>query len=294
MRSSTLASASAEAARARFRREPLAVPGLLVLAALALACAIGPWVLAALGTTSRAIDYAAQFQPPSWGHWLGTDRQGRDLLARILEGGRLSLVIGILGASVSIATGGLFGGVAGLAGGRVDRAMMRLVDLLYGLPYVVIVILLGAYLGRNVIVLFVGLGLVEWLTPARIARGEVARFREREFVLAARALGSTGRGIFGRHLVRNVLPLLVAYLALTVPRVILFEAFLSFLGLGVQPPDVSWGLLAADGVQALTPVRVHWWLVLFPSAALALTLLSLNWVGEGLRAALDPRAGVRR
>ncbi|MBI1851712.1 MAG: ABC transporter permease [Planctomycetes bacterium] len=280
---------SVDAALSRFRREPLARAGLIVLVALAATCVVGPAILDRLGIAARTIDLEAQFEPPSFHHWLGADRQGRDLLARLLEGGRLSLAIGILGASVSLALGGAYGAAAGLAGGRTDRTMMRVVDLLYGLPYMVIVILLGAYLGRSVLVLFLALGLVEWLTPARIARGEVARFREREFVLAARALGSTNRAIFRRHLVRNLLPVLVAYLALTVPRVILFEAFLSYLGLGVQPPDVSWGLLAADGVQALTPVRVYWWLVLFPAAALALTLLSLNWVGEGLRAALDPK-----
>lgn len=274
----------------RFRREPYATAGVLVLAALGAACVLGPLLP---GMSARVTELAAQFEPPSAHHWLGTDRQGRDLLARILAGGRLSLLIGLVGAAVSVLVGGGYGAAAGLAGGRADRGMMRLVDLLYGLPYMVIVIWLTVYLGRNVVVLFLALGFVEWLTPARIARGEAARLKEREFVKASRALGATPSGIFLRHLVPNLLPVLAAYLALTVPRVILFEAFLSFLGLGVEPPAVSWGLLAADGVESLTAVRVHWWLVAFPAIALGATLLSLNWVGEGLRAALDPRASAR-
>lgn len=228
--------------------------------------------------------------PGSAGHALGTDVVGRDLLARLLYGARISLLVGIAATVVSLLIGVAYGAISGYAGGRVDAAMMRIVDVLYSLPFLFLVILvMTLFLGpaasptARIVVLLVVLGAVQWLTMARIVRGQVLSLKHREFVEAARSLGAGPVRILVRHILPNLTEVVVVYATLTIPRVMLQEAFLSFLGLGVPEPYPSWGRLAAEGVRAITPVATHWWLVLFPSAAITLTLFALNLVGDGLR-----------
>ncbi len=230
-----------------------------------------------------------QLQPPSLRHPFGTDLAGRDLYTRVLYGGRISLLVGFVATLVSLLIGVSWGAIAGYTGGRTDSWMMRFVDLLYSLPFMFFVILLVAYFGRSIVLLFVALGAVQWLTMSRIVRGQILTLKEEAFVEAARALGFSNPRIIFRHLVPNLLGPVIVYATLTVPAVMLEEAFLSFLGLGVSPPDSSWGLLAAEGAAAITAVRTNWWLIVFPGAALSITLLALNLVGDGLRDALDPR-----
>lgn len=270
----------------RLRRNRLAAASAVVLAVLTVQAALTP-LLAPYSPHEQSLQ--DQCRGPSRTHWMGTDLKGRDLFTRVLYGGRISLAVGVAATSVSVLIGVLYGTLAGYSGGWVDGAMMRFVDVLYGLPYMFLVILLMTVLGRNFYVLFLALGAVQWLTMARIVRGQVLALKEREFVAAARASGAGPWHIMWRHLVPNVLGAVVVYATLTVPSVMLQEAFLSFLGLGVQPPDASWGSLAAEGAAALNPVRTYWWMVVFPGAALAGTLLALNFLGDGLRDALDPR-----
>ena len=231
---------------------------------------------------------------------LGTDALGRDVLARVAWGGRVSLMVGLIASLVSVVIGVSWGLLAGFAGGRVDHLMMRAVDVLFSVPLLFVVILVVAVLRERatqlaaigltrLVVLYLVIGSVSWLTMARIVRGQVLSLREREFVAAARALGAGPARIVVRHILPNLWGTVIVYLTLTVPRVILLEAFLSFLGLGVEPPGVSWGILAAEGLEQLTAISVAWWLVVFPGAALAVTLLSLNTLGDALRDALDPR-----
>jgi oligopeptide transport system permease protein len=231
---------------------------------------------------------------------LGTDSLGRDVAARVVWGGRVSLMVGAIASLVSIVIGVGWGVIAGTAGARVDNLMMRAVDVAYAVPLLFLVILavailrdLAAPLERvgitRIVILYAVIGGVSWLTMARIVRGQVLSLREREFVAASRALGATTGRIIVRHMLPNLWGLIVVYLTLTIPRVMLFEAFLSFLGLGVEPPGVSWGILASDGLAQLTAISVAWWLVVFPGLALALTLSALNALGDSLRDALDPR-----
>lgn len=228
-----------------------------------------------------------QYSSPSAEHWMGTDSKGRDLMTRIMYGGRISLAVGLAGAAVSLIIGVGYGSVAGFFGGKTDNIMMRLVDILYGLPFLFFVILVMTIVGRSLIVLFIALGAVQWLTMARIVRGQMIMLKEREFVEAARALGAGNTRIIIRHLLPNLMGPIIVYATLIVPALMLEEAFLSFLGLGVQPPASSWGSLAADGMIHITPVRTVWWLVVFPGVALASTLFSLNFLGDGLRDALE-------
>ncbi|MFQ5862357.1 MAG: ABC transporter permease [Candidatus Brocadiales bacterium] len=228
-----------------------------------------------------------QYQGPSLKHWIGTDSKGRDLMTRVLYGGRISLAVGLAGAAVSLVIGVTYGSIAGFLGGKTDSIMMRIVDILYGLPFIFFVILVMTIVGRSIYVLFIALGAVQWLTMARIVRGQVIMLKEREFVEAARALGASNARIIICHLLPNLMGPVVVYATLTVPSVMLEEAFLSFLGLGVQPPASSWGSLAADGMALITPVRTYWWLVVFPGVALATTLFALNFLGDGLRDALE-------
>lgn len=223
--------------------------------------------------------------PPSLTHPFGTDELGRDLLARVLHGGRISLLVGLVGTLVSLLIGVTWGAVAGYRGGRTDEVMMRVVDVLYSLPYIFLVILLLVFFSRSLIMLFVALGLVQWLTMARIVRGQVLSLKQQTFIEAARALGAGDTRIIFRHIVPNTLGPVIVYTTLTVPAIILQEAFLSFLGLGVQPPAASWGTLVSDGARVLA---LFPWLVVFPGAALSLTLLAFNYLGDGLRDALDP------
>ncbi len=232
----------------------------------------------------------------------GTDELGRDVLARIFWGARVSLLVGVLAALVSLIIGVSYGAIAGYAGGMIDAAMMRFVDVLYSIPFIFVVINLIMLLrdeyykaamarwGLNEITLFyIVIGALFWLTMSRVVRGQVISLKHEQFVDAARTIGAGSGRIVFRHIVPNVLGVVIVYLTLTIPSVMLFEAFLSFLGFGVQPPNVSWGLLVNDGIKVITPIGIHWWLVLFPGLALALTLFALNYLGDGLRDALDPR-----
>jgi peptide/nickel transport system permease protein/oligopeptide transport system permease protein len=246
-----------------------------------------------------------QFQPPSFKHWFGTDVHGRDLLSRVLSGAQVSLLVGVVGAGVSLVIGVLWGAIAGYLGGRLDSLMMRFVDILYSLPSIIFVIVLITTLEEfwkkwlvnlgspatgkfaRLLFLFVGLGAVSWLTMARIVRGQVLSLRQRPFVDASRALGAGAFRILGQHIIPNTLGVVIVYLTLTVPAIILYESFLSYLGLGIQPPMASWGSLIAEGADQLNPIRIYWWLIAFPGGILVITLLALNFVGDGLRDAWD-------
>ncbi len=300
----------------RFRRNRLAVFSAGYLGILIFLIALWPlglWLGGRAGPTGAELARAyapdrlsdAQFKPPGFRHWFGTDDHGRDVFSRVLYGAQISLLVGVAGAGVSLIIGVLWGATAGYAGGRVDSLMMRIVDVLYSLPSIIFVIVLLTTLGEllkqthwvqqspvllkhfRVAFLFVGLGAVSWLTMARIVRGQVLSLRTQPFVEASRALGAGPLRILGRHIIPNVLGVVIVYLMLTVPGIILYETFLSFLGLGIQPPMASWGSLLAQGVDQINPIRIYWWLVVFPGAALVLTLLALNFVGDGLRDAWD-------
>ena len=225
---------------------------------------------------------------PTTDHLLGTDTLGRDLLTRMLYGSRISLMVGFLATMVALVIGVLWGAIAGFLGGRVDVIMMRIVDILYGIPFIILIILLMVIFGRNLVLLFMAIGAVEWLTMSRIVRSQVMSLSQQEFVLAAEAMGVSQKDIIFRHLIPNAIGPVIVYATLTVPQIMLLEAFLSFLGLGVQAPMSSWGLLIRDGAVSM---EEYWWLLVFPSLTFSLTLFSLNFIGDGLRDALDPRTG---
>jgi oligopeptide transport system permease protein len=297
-------------ARRRFLNNRPAVVGLIVLVALVAVCFLTiPW------TWPR---YADQMHlqhvqvPPNAQFWMGTDTLGRDLLSRFLLGGVFSLSIGLASALIAIFIGTGVGVLAGYTGGRTDALLMRFVDIMYGLPYILLVILMRVSLvpwfkqllvwishttingaaadqSANVLVLLVGIGSVSWLTMARVVRGQVLSLRDQPFVEAARAMGLSRRRILTRHILPNLVGILVVYGALTVPNAILSESFLSFLGLGIQQPLPSWGNLSSDGIDALNPIHIRWWLIAWPCAGLSVALLCLNFVGDGVRDALDPR-----
>ncbi len=275
-----------------------------ILAAVALAAVIGPW----LSPYSHDQLGPLRFAGPGAVHWGGTDLLGRDVMTRALMGARISLLVGLFGAVVSLIIGVSYGAISGYVGGKTDAMMMRLVDILYSIPRLVFVIVLISVLDLQVraalvrlghpewapqakfILLFAGLGAVQWLAMARIVRGQVLSLKERQFVLAARALGQGHAAIIVRHILPNLVGIVIVYLTLTIPVVILEESLLSFLGLGVQPPMASWGTLIAQGAQTINPVKSYWWLLVVPAAAMALTLMALNFLGDGLRDVLDPRA----
>ncbi|MEO6655690.1 MAG: ABC transporter permease [Pyrinomonadaceae bacterium] len=297
----------------RLLKNKLAVFGLVVLAIMLLLVVLGPIIIFwATGFTADGIpengDLIKSF-PPSLSHPMGTDEAGRDMLARVLQGGRISLMVGIISTFVSLIVGVSYGAIAGYLGGKIDNLMMRIVDMIYAIPYILIVIvLLSVFGGQNtprwvqflsekfggagnqglsqIFLLFFALGLVSWLTMARVVRGQVLSLKNQEFILAAKATGVSTFGIIFRHLVPNTLGPVIVYATLTVPSVMLTEAFLSYLGLGVQAPFASWGSLASDGVKN---IAIFPWQLIFPGVTMALTLFSLNFLGDGLRDALDPQ-----
>ena len=270
-----------DAAR-RFLRNRMALFGLNFVALLAILALAAPLFVQDYATQNLA--YGAK--APSSAHWFGTDVLGRDMLSRVLYGSRISLAVGICATLVSLTIGVFYGAVSGYLGGKTDVVMMRIVDILYALPFTVFVILLMVIFGRNIILLFMAIGAVEWLTVARIVRGQVLSLRRQEFIEAAIALGLRKRAIILRHLVPNVLGITIIYATLTVPSVMLLEAALSFLGFGVQPPMSSLGVLIDEGAKNIEEFP---WLLIYPGVLFSLTLFSLNFLGDGLRDALDPR-----
>ncbi|MDO8801321.1 ABC transporter permease [Phenylobacterium sp.] len=271
-------------ARRRLLRNGGAVGGMIVLAILVLVAIIGPYVTPfAYDQINKGDVWAA---PLTGGHLLGADSLGRDLLARLLMGLRVSLAIGLIATLVSLVIGVAWGAVAGFVGGVVDEVMMRIVDVLYSLPFIFFVILLMVTFGSNIILIFIAIGAVEWLTMSRIVRGQTLSLKHKEFVEAARAAGLTQASIITKHIVPNLLGPVVVYVTLTIPAVILAESFLSFLGLGVQPPMASLGTLIAGGAQDM---ELAWWLLVFPSLTMVVTLMSFNFIGDGLRDAIDPK-----
>ena len=288
----------------RLLKNKLAVFGLVVVTVVTIASLIGPTVIQhTIGFTPDFIPTnnpkLTRSMPPfkgpdnefSWLHPMGTDNAGRDQLARVLQGGQISLFVGILSTFISLLIGVSYGAIAGYVGGRVDNVMMRIVDVLYSLPYIIVVIvLLSMFRSQTprgqLTLLFIALGSVSWLTMARIVRGQILSLKNQEFVLAVRATGVSVLRIIFRHLVPNTLGPVIVYATLTIPQIMLTEAFLSFLGFGVQAPLASWGSLAADGI---TNIAVFPWQLIFPGATMALTLFSLNFLGDGLRDALDPQ-----
>lgn len=267
----------------RLKKNRLALCGLIVLLIMVMTALLTPWI-APYAFDAQNLDLGAT--PPSAAHWLGTDIFGRDMLTQIMYGGRISLAVGFIATTVALLIGVTWGAIAGYFGGRVDAVMMRLVDILYALPFMIFIVLLMVVFGRNLLLLFLAIGAVEWLTMARIMRGQVQSLRQQEFVEAAISLGLPPSTIIRRHLVPNALGPIIVYTTLTIPGVMLLEAFLSFLGLGVQPPQTSWGLLISYGADTM---EEYPWLLIYPGLALTVTLFSLNFLGDGLRDALDVR-----
>ena len=267
----------------RLRKNRAAVTGGVVLVIMVVLAILTPWI-APYGYEAQNLDLGAT--PPSAAHWLGTDIFGRDLLTQILYGGRISLAVGFIATAVALVIGVTWGAVAGYVGGRIDSIMMRFVDILYALPFMIFIILLMVVFGRNILLLFLAIGAVEWLTMARIMRTQVQSLRQQEFVEAAVSLGLPPSAIILKHIIPNALGPIIVYTTLTIPSVMLLEAFLSFLGLGIQPPQTSWGLLISYGAETM---EEYPWLLIFPGLALTITLFSLNFLGDGLRDALDVR-----
>jgi oligopeptide transport system permease protein len=272
-------------ARTRFMRNKAAVVSLALLVLIALACIAGPWLLHADFDTT---DWNAMSLPPTLQgqHWWGTDESGRDLLVRCLIGGRISLMVGLLATIASVAIGIAWGATAGFVGGKVDGFMMRFVDMMYAIPYLLIAILLVTILGREFYLVVLAITAFSWMDMARVVRGQTLSLRTMEFVEAARAIGVPTRRIIFGHVVPNLLGVVVIYTTVTVPGVILTESVLSFLGLGIQEPMTSWGVLIEDGAKVMD---VAPWMLLFPAAMLSLTLYCFNFIGDGLRDALDPK-----
>jgi len=267
----------------RLKKNRAAVAGGVVLITMVVLALLTP-LIAPYSYEAQNLDLGAS--PPSAAHWLGTDIFGRDLLTQILYGGRISLAVGFIATAVALVIGVTWGAVAGYVGGRVDAAMMRFVDILYALPFMIFIILLMVVFGRNILLLFLAIGAVEWLTMARIMRTQVQALRQQEFVEAAISLGLSPSAIIFKHIIPNAIGPIIVYTTLTIPSVMLLEAFLSFLGLGIQPPQTSWGLLISYGAETM---EEYPWLLIFPGLALTITLFSLNFLGDGLRDALDVR-----
>jgi len=268
----------------RLNKNKLAMLGLYLIIFFVVVSILTPW-LAPYGYETQNLALGAS--APSAQHWLGTDIHGRDLMTRLMYGGRISLMVGFAATAVSLVIGVLWGTIAGYIGGLTDTIMMRIVDILYALPFMIFIILLMVVFGRSLLLLFLAIGLIEWLTMARIVRTQVLSIRKQEFISAAVVTGLSHWQIIRRHVIPNVLGPVIVYITLTIPSVMLLEAFLSFLGLGIQPPQSSWGVLISGGVETM---EEYPWLLVFPGLALSLTLFALNFLGDGLRDALDPRA----
>ena len=308
----------------RLVRNRVALAAMIILSAIALSAIFGPSIFPyspekvtpyslhppswlPLGDTQAKLDAARGAAVERWQHPFGTDMNGRDVFSRVIQGARVSLIVGLCGALVSFFVGTTYGLISGYVGGRTDNVMMRFIEMLHSVPRLIIVIVaiftfapwLEGFLHRvlpdiegyaKILILILCLGLIEWLAMARIVRGQVLALKEQQFVLAARALGQSHARILVRHLLPNLIGVIVVYLTLTIPAVILDESFLSFLGLGISDPQASWGSLLSDGKNVINPVHSYWWLLLFPAAAMSLTLVALNFLGDAIRDALDPRA----
>ncbi len=308
----------------RLTRNRVAVVSMLILAGIAFIAIFGPSIFPyspekvtphslhppswlPLGEAHVKMDIERGGAVGRWQHPFGTDMNGRDVFSRVIQGARVSLIVGLCGALVSFFIGTTYGLIAGYVGGRTDNVMMRFIEMLHSVPRLIIVIVaiftfapwLEGFLHRampsvegyaKIMILILCLGLIEWLAMARIVRGQVLALKEQQFVLAARALGQSHTRILLRHLLPNLIGVIVVYLTLTIPAVILDESFLSFLGLGINDPQASWGSLLSDGKNVINPIHSYWWLLLFPAAAMSLTLVALNFLGDALRDALDPRA----
>ena len=270
-------------ALSRLLKNKAAVGGAVILVILIILAILAPFI-APYPYAYQDLDLGAS--PPSSLHWLGTDVLGRDLLSRILYGARISLLVGFIATTVALIIGVSWGIIAGYFGGKIDSVMMRIVDILYGLPFIIFIILLMVIFGRNLWLLFLAIGAIEWLTMARIVRAQVLTLKNQEFVLAAQAMGVSNFAMFKRHLLPNILGPIAVYATLTIPQVMLLESFLSFLGLGIQPPMSSWGTLIKDGVESM---EEYSWLLIYPGLTFTITLFSLNFFGDGLRDALDPK-----
>jgi oligopeptide transport system permease protein len=272
-------------ARRRLFLNKAAVISLFTLIIISIVSVFGPFFLQ---YNFSDTDWGSIYQPPSFetGHYLGTDGNGRDLLVRILHGGRLSLSIGLIATFVSVFIGVLYGTIAGFFGGKLDIFMMRIVEILYAMPYLIFVIILMVVFGRNIYFLFIAIGAVEWLTMARIVRGQTISMKEKEFIETSKALGQSNTLIIVKHIIPNLAGPIIVYITLMVPSVIILESFLSFLGLGVQEPLTSWGVLISEGSREM---ETAWWLLIFPGSFMVITLASLNFIGDGLRDAIDPK-----
>jgi len=269
----------------RLLKNKASLTSLIILSLITLLSVFGPYFLQ---YDFYETDWNSIYLPPSIesGHYFGTDGNGRDLFVRILYGGRLSLSIGIIATLVSVIIGVTYGTIAGYFGGKLDTIMMRIVEILYAMPYLIFVIILMVVFGRNIYLLFLAIGAVEWLTMARIVRGQTISIKENEFIDASKSLGQSSFLIIIKHIIPNLAGTIIVYITLMVPSVIILESFLSFLGLGVQEPLTSWGVLISEGSREM---ETAWWLLIFPGLFMVLTLASLNFIGDGLRDALDPK-----
>jgi len=273
----------------RLLRNKAAMTSVIILSIMTFAVVFGPLIIKAIyGYTFDFADWDLISAAPSFnnGHFFGTDAIGRDLFVRTLYGGRISLLVGVVATLVSLVIGISYGATSGYLGGRVDNIMMRIVDILYTVPFIFLVILLMVFFGRNIVLIFVAIGAISWLDMARIVRGQTLSLKGKEFIEASRAIGVSTPAIIRRHIIPNLLGIVVVYITLTIPRVILVESFLSFLGLGVQEPMTSWGALVNEGAQEMESAP---WMLIFPGVFLAMTLFCFNFIGDGLRDALDPK-----
>ena len=270
----------------RLRKHRMAAACGVLSAAIAVWCWLGPPIAALCGVSGTRIDTRLGASPPSWSHWFGTDTLGRDMLVRVMIGGRIAILVAVTATTIALVIGVTYGAIAAYAGGAVDNVMMRVVDALYGFPTLVfVVVVMAVSSSRSLVLLFALIGGISWLTMARIVRGQVLSLSRREFVEAARALGAPPRRILFRHVLPNATGPVIVYATLALPEVMLTEAFLSFLGLGVQAPLASWGTLVTEGSSQIV---VYPWLLVFPGAVMAITVMALNFLGDGLRDALDP------